>query len=110
MKMGAVATFVLSDGKAEILEAGELPAGVLPGAEPSLLSRKLWDGDRIVMMTDGVLEACPGVYKEQCMQGFLEEVSAKSPQDLAERILDFASQDGGRDDMTVFVAGIWKKR
>lgn len=61
-------------------------------------------------MTEPGVGACPGVYKEQCMQGFLEEVSAKSPQDLAERILDFASQDGGRDDMTVFVAGIWKKR
>lgn len=110
MKMGAVATFVLSDGKVEILEAGELPAGVLPGAEPSLLSRKLWDGDWIVMMTDGVLDACPGVYKEQSMQGFLEEIPVKSPQDLAQRVLDFAVRDGCRDDMTVFVAGIWKKR
>lgn len=110
MKMGAPATFVLSDGSVEILEAGELPAGVLPGAEPSLLSRKLWDGDWIVMVTDGILEACPGVYKEQSLQEFLEGISAKSPQDLAQRILDFARQGGENDDMTVLVAGIWKKR
>lgn len=110
MKMGAPATFVISDGSVEILEAGELPAGVLPGAEPSLISRKLWDGDWIVMVTDGILEACPGVYKEQSMQEFLEEITAKSPQDLAQQVLDFARQGGENDDMTVLVAGIWKKR
>ena len=63
--MGAVATFVLSDGQAEILDAGNLPAGVISQAEPVLLSRKLWDDDRVIMMTDGVLEACPGLEKEQ---------------------------------------------
>ena len=110
MKMGAVATFVLSDGQAEILDAGNLPAGVISQAEPVLLSRKLWDDDRVIMMTDGVLEACPGLEKERSLKEYLESMPMKTPQDMAERILRFACQNGGmNDDMTVLVAGIWKR-
>ena len=110
MKMGAVATFVLSDGQAEILDAGNLPAGVISQAEPVLLSRKLWDDDRVIMMTDGVLEACPGLEKGRSLKEYLESMPMKTPQDMAERILRFACQNGGmNDDMTVLVAGIWKR-
>ena len=110
MKMGAVATFVLSNGQAEILDAGNLPIGVLSQAEPALLSRKLWDNDQIIMITDGVLDACPGLDKEQSLKEYLESMPVKTPQDMAERILRFACQNGGmQDDMTVLTAGIWKR-
>ncbi|WP_279220843.1 SpoIIE family protein phosphatase [Clostridium sp. OM02-18AC] len=110
MKMGAVATFILSDGTADVLEAGNLPAGVLSQAEPVLLSRKLWDDDRVIMMSDGVLEACPGLEKEAALKAYLEAMPVKTPQDMAERILRFACQNGGmNDDMTVLVGGIWKR-
>ena len=110
MKMGAVATFILSDGTADVLEAGNLPAGVLSQAEPVLLSRKLWDDDRVIMMSDGVLEACPGLEKEAVLKAYLEAMPVKTPQDMAERILRFACQNGGmNDDMTVLVGGIWKR-
>ena len=41
----------------QVLKAGQVPAGALGQAEPVLLSQKLWDGDRLVMVTDGVLDA-----------------------------------------------------
>lgn len=111
MKLGAVATFVLHEGTAETLEAGEVPAGVLGQAEPVLLSKKLWDGDRVIMVTDGVLDACPGEDKEASMKEYLEGLPLKSPQDTAEQILEFACRPGQalRDDMTVLAAGIWKR-
>ena len=111
MKMGAVATFILSGGTVEVLEAGEVPAGVLSSVEPVLLSRKLWDGDRIVMVTDGVLDACPGEDKELSLKEYIEGMTVKSPQDMAERILRFACQESGavRDDMTVLTGGIWRR-
>lgn len=111
MKLGAVATFVVSGGMVETLEAGDVPAGVLNPVEPVLLSRKLWDGDRIVMVSDGVLDACPGEDKEMAMKEFLEGMPLKTPQDMAERILRFACQDipAPRDDMTAFTAAIWKR-
>ena len=110
MKLGAVATFVLSQGHVDVLEAGEVPAGVVMQVEPVLLSKKLWDGDRIVMVTDGVLDACPGEDKEASLKEYIEGMPLKSPQDMAERILRFACQGGAaRDDMTVLAAGIWKQ-
>lgn len=111
MKLGAVATFILSGETVEVLEAGEVPAGVFSSVEPVLLSRKLWDGDRIVMVTDGVLDACPGEDKELSLKEYIEGMVIKSPQDMAERILRFACQENGvaRDDMTVLAAGIWKR-
>lgn len=54
------------------MEAGEVPMGILSGVEPVLMSRKLWEGDRIVMVSDGVLDALPGDDKEQAMQQYLE--------------------------------------
>lgn len=112
MKLGAVATFVISDDGVELLEASDVPAGVLNPVEPILLSRKLWENNRVVMVSDGVLDALPGDGKEQMMKEYLESIPLKTPQDMAERILEFSSSftDGVRDDMTVLTAGIWKRK
>lgn len=111
MKLGAVPTFILGDSEVEILEAGEVPAGVILPVEPALLSRKLWDKDRVVMVSDGVLDAWPGENKTEGLREFLEGVRARSAQELAEKILKFACKNGsgGRDDMTVLAAEVWKR-
>ena len=87
MKMGAVAAFLLHEGSADILEAGQVPVGVIGQAEPLLLSKKLWDGDRIVMMTDGVLDSWPGEDKEKAVKEYLEGMILKGPQEMAEEML-----------------------
>lgn len=111
MKLGAVATFIRDKNGVELLEADYLPAGVINNVEPVLLSRKLWDGDRIIMVSDGILDACPGEHKELVLKEFIEGIPAATPQDMADRILDFACQCGQapRDDMTVLSAAIWKR-
>ncbi len=111
MKLGAAATFILGKDGVEILEAGDVPAGVICPVEPVLMSRKLWDDDRIIMVTDGVLDACPGEDKELTMKTFIENMSVKNPQDMAEQILDFVCRNAPevRDDMTVLTAAIWKR-
>ena len=46
----------------------------------------------------------------QSLKEYLESMPVKTPQDMAERILRFACQNGGmQDDMTVLTAGIWKR-
>ena len=113
MKLGAAASFLLSDrrggGEAEILESETVPAGVLNPVEPVMISRKLWDGDKIIMVSDGVLEAMPGVEKERAFREFLDGLPDAGAQETAELILTFALSFEGepRDDMTVLVGGIY---
>ena len=110
-KLGAAPTFVMGEEGIQVLKAGQVPAGALGQAEPVLLSQKLWDGDRLVMVTDGVLDGLPGDDKEQVMGQFLESLEEMPPQDMAERILEFALSfvPGARDDMTVLTAQVWKR-
>ena len=110
-KLGAAPTFVMGEEGIQVLKAGQVPAGALGQAEPVLLSQKLWDGDRLIMVTDGVLDALPGEDKEQVMGQFLESLEEMPPQDMAERILEFALSfvPGARDDMTVLTAQVWKR-
>lgn len=112
MKLGASATFILSDQGVEVLESCSAPAGVLNPVEPILLSKKLWEDNWVVMVSDGVLESLPGEEKEAVMGEYLESIPRKTPQDMADRILGFAESfsQGARDDMTVLTAGIWKKK
>ena len=41
---------------------------MLNPVEPVMISRKLWDGDKIIMVSDGVLDAMPGVEKEKAFR------------------------------------------
>lgn len=109
MKLGAAASFVMGEEAVEILEADHVPAGVLNPVEPVLLSQKLWDGDKIVMVSDGVLEAMPGEEKEEAFRDFLAGLPEAGPQETAEMIMTYAlALDGEpRDDMTVLVGGIY---
>ena len=92
-------------------QAGQVPMGIINGVEPVLMSRKMWDGNRIVMVSDGVLDALPGDDKEQVMKQYLESVEEMGPQELADQILEFAVSfiPAPRDDMTVLTAGLWKR-
>lgn len=111
MKLGAAASFVIGRECVDILESEHVPAGVINPVEPVLLSRKLWDGDRIVMVSDGILDAMPGDEKENAFIDFLAGLPAVGPQETAELILTFALSFEGQpqDDMTVLVGGIYKR-
>ncbi len=112
MKLGAVATFIKTEGGVELLEASDVPMGVLNPIEPVLLSKKLWDDNRVIMVSDGVLDSLPGEDKEEILREFLEAQPFGPPKDMAGRILEFAAsfEEKIRDDMTVLAAGIWKRR
>lgn len=111
MKLGAVATFVMGHGGVELLEAGEVPMGIVNSVEPVLLSKKLWDNDRIIMVSDGILDSLPGEEKEQTLREYLEGMESTGPQEMAEEILRFAESFSvvPSDDMTVMVSGIFER-
>lgn len=95
----------------EILSSGEAPVGILSDVQPEILSKKMWDGNRIVLVSDGVLDALPGDNKEQMLKEYLESITECSPQELADQITAFASSfiPAARDDMTALVGALLKR-
>jgi serine phosphatase RsbU (regulator of sigma subunit) len=54
---GHVAPLIISNGKVQKLEAGNLPVGLIQKAEFTATTVKLEPGDRLTVVTDGVTEA-----------------------------------------------------
>lgn len=111
LKVGGSTSFVKRGEKVEKIRQEALPLGIFGSIDAKSDMRKLQDGDYVIMMTDGVLDALPGEDCEEFMEnaiGLLEDVN---PGEIAEKILELAirgSEGHIRDDMTVLVAGIWE--
>ena len=105
-----MATYLVNESGVELLEAAQTPAGVLSQAEPALLSRKLWEDNRVVMVSDGVLEALPGGRQGAGTQrvpgGHERKGSPGSGREDPGLCHVFSPEN--RDDMTVLTAGIWQ--
>lgn len=110
-KAGAAASFVKRDYLVEQIDVPSLPLGVLPLTEPEVVTCELMDGDYVIMMTDGVLDALEQNRYEESMRRVISDLQERNPREMAERLLQFVLHcSGGRilDDMTIVVTGIWE--
>lgn len=113
VKNGAVATFIRRNDRVETLCASSLPVGVEMHSEPDTIQTMLQDGDLVIMVSDGVVDAFPGEDKEFYIENILQNVTSSNPSDVANAVLMNAvsrNPAGTSDDMSVLVAGIWKRR
>ena len=112
IKIGASSTFIKRDQWVETICSTSLPVGVFNQVDFDGISKKLYDGDYIIMVTDGVLDCIPGMEKEKFIEELLVKTKCKNPQEMANEVLEKAIEQNNNtamDDMTVIVAGIWKK-
>ncbi len=114
IKNGAVASFIKrKNGDLEVIESSSLPAGIL--SEIFLDSKivKLKDGDFVITMTDGILDADKNfIDKTNWIVDVLSKSNKRNPQSIADEILNTAIEKKGNnidDDMTILVTKIWKK-
>lgn len=111
IKAGAASTFIRRDGKMEHIHSESLPLGVIQNQEPEESRKKLYSGDIVVMMTDGVLDALPEGEQERLLDLIILGTPIENPKELAhyvlQKVLELTDKEP-QDDMTVLVAGIWE--
>lgn len=110
MKLGAASTYVKRGDWVEALRSTSLPMGGNSTPDIESTSKKLYDGDYVIMMSDGIVESAARQNKEEILGKIILEMDAGKPQDMANEILSKALKELGEekeDDMTVMVAGVW---
>lgn len=112
LKIGAATTFVKRGGWIEAIRSNSMPIGAETTVDMETTSKKLYDGDFVIMVSDGIVEAIGEEDKEKYISRILMDVTSVNPQEMAQEILDnILEQSPGvqEDDMLVMVAGVWDK-
>lgn len=112
-KLGACSTYIKrSNGDIELISSSSLPVGILSDINIEQDSRKLKDGDYIIMVSDGIIDA--GKNKnlgDNWLIYFLKELKETTPKDISNQILNRAfdiQNNNIQDDMTVLVSKIFR--
>lgn len=113
IKSGSAATFLLRKEEVELIESKAPPAGLLWEAEFDVLYKKLYDRDKIILISDGVADHIGGDRPEKRLAEILPQLCQGTPQQSAEEILAWTLRQNKKppeDDMSVLVTYIWKKK
>ena len=112
VKVGASTTFIKHKSRVEAIRSQSLPMGAFTQVDYEGATRKLTDGDLVVMVTDGILNHLEGDDKDGIMAEYIEQLDGSNPQDAANDVLKFAMAGSGyrlEDDMTVLTCGVYAK-
>ena len=110
IKLGAVSTFIKRDNWVEIIKSTTLPMGVLEQVDYDCTTKKLYDGNYIIMISDGVLDNLSGINKEEQMVEIINNINVKKPAGIAKKILEESLKNNNMeafDDCTVMVLGVF---
>ena len=111
IKAGASSTFIKKMDSVEHLSSTSLPIGVVNSIEIDSVTRKLEDGDFVIMVTDGVLDALPVGEQDVLLETIIQGSAITNPREMAHHVLDQVLNWTGRepeDDMTVLAIGLWE--
>lgn len=110
-KQGAATTYVKRGEWMEMIKSTSLPVGVIDGAVCEHCSKKFYDKDMIVMVSDGILESIIFENKEDYMRELLRDADTDDPEELVSYVAEqIVSQGGNRlcDDATIIACKLVK--
>lgn len=112
VKIGAAATFVKRGNWVETIKSTSMPLGIFSELDYDSTSKKLYNGDMIIMVSDGVIDALESENKDEKMGKIISSIKSDNPREIADEILSCAlnGKDRMNDDMTVLVTGIWENK
>ena len=111
IKAGASSTFIKKKDSVEHLSSTSLPIGVMNHIEIDSVKRQLEDGDFVIMVTDGVLDALPVGEQDILLETIIQGSEIANPKEMAHHVLEQVLAWTGKepaDDMTVMAVGIWR--
>ena len=97
VKLGSASSFIIRKENIEMLTCTCAPIGIVDDVESITSRYQLFDGDMLLMMSDGVFDALDGTGVCEA----IDEIDTQNPQTLADAILEKALQNGATDDCTV---------
>lgn len=112
LKIGSAESFIKHKDELETLASSSLPVGIVDEVRISTVSRRLYAGDMVVMVSDGVGEAGYGVLKGEWIKRMIKS-SGNDLASLADSILSEArrrSYPEKDDDMTVAVLRVERNK
>lgn len=112
VKVGSASSFIKRQHLVDRISAGNLPLGIFQKPDMEAVGRALMDGDYIIMVSDGIMDALSQGIGEDMLPELIGNTNLENPGEMANAILNFSIQQSRgriRDDMTVLVMGIWKK-
>ena len=112
LKAGAATTFIKRSDWVETITSTSMAVGLLQQTDFEMMSKKLYPGDYLIMVTDGVLDALPFDREEETMKEIILGTRKRNPREMGRAILEKVlcySNYCAMDDMTVLVAGMWNR-
>lgn len=110
IKVGAACTYIKRGRLVDRLSTQSFPLGVFGQMEPEVMYRTLQNGDYVIMLSDGVLDALSQGIGEDMLPEIIGKMDYNNPNEIANQILTYClTQSKGqiRDDMTILVMGAW---
>ena len=111
IKVGAACTYIKRGRLVDRLSTQSFPLGVFGQLEPEVMYRTLQNGDYVIMLSDGILDALSQGIGEDVLPEIIGKMDYNNPNEIANQILTYClTQSKGqiRDDMTVLVMGAWE--
>ena len=106
IKQGATVGYIKNGEEVSKIESNSLPLGILDEISPRVTKTVLTPDDFVVMMSDGIVDALG----EENLEEYLKYMPSKSPQEVADCILNKAKltqKNYPSDDMTVLVGKLY---
>ena len=116
VKIGAPAGYLLRGKRVAPIASSALPIGIIDDIEITTVTKTLLNQDMLVLVTDGVTDACrasASEEEEEWLLKVLPDTKNLPPQEVAEFIMKLAQtcceKEESQDDMTVMVVRIEKE-
>lgn len=110
IKSGAATTFLKRGDWVEAIKSTSLPIGATKHVDVEKVRRKLYDGDLLIMVSDGIIDSVEHEDQEKFITDMILDSKSLKPKELAKELLNGVLKRNDYnvlDDMTVMVAGIW---